>query len=82
MKRLSDFFSGIDRLSANAATVIAVGCEVSLMLSIAAVMMINADYFAALDLAVAGLKLLSVAVTASLVWDLSKQRSGDQNDAT
>lgn len=82
MKFLSNIFSSVDKLSANAATVIAIGCEVSLILSIAAIMMVDSNFFAALETAATGIKLFSVAVTVSLIWDLSVNRTSDQNDAT
>ena len=82
MKFLSNIFSSVDKLSANAATVIAIGCEVSLILSIAAIMMVDSNFFAALETAATGIKLLSIAVTVSLIWDLSVNRTSDQNDAT
>lgn len=82
MKFLNNIFSSVDKLSANAATVIAIGCEVSLILSIAAIMMVDSNFFAALETAATGIKLLSIAVTVSLIWDLSVNRTSDQNDAT
>lgn len=82
MSKFRNIFQSIDRLSDNAATVIAAGCEVSLALTIAAMLMVDADFFAALETASVGIKLLSAAVAVSLIWDLSVNRSGNKNDAT
>ena len=82
MSKLRNMLQSIDRLSANAATAIAIGCEVSLALTIAAMLMVDKDFFAALETASVGIKLLSAAVAVSLIWDLSVNRSGDKNDAT
>ena len=82
MSKFRNMLQNIDRLSDNAATVIAIGCEVSLALTIAAMLMVDKDFFAALETASVGIKLLSAAAAVSLVWDLSANRSGDKNDAT
>ena len=82
MSKFRNIFQSIDRLSDNAATVIAAGSEDSLALTIAAMLMVDADFFAALETASVGIKLLSAAVAVSLIWYLSVNRSGNKNDTT
>ena len=82
MTKLRNLLGNVDRLSNNAATAIAVGCEISIALTIAAILTVNKNYFAALEMASLGIKLLSATATVSLIWDLSTNRTGDKNDAT
>lgn len=82
MNRLQSALRRIDTMCDSSATGIALGCEVSLLMLAAAVCSARFDFFLALEMALAGSKLLMLAVTVALIWDLSAHRTGDHDSAT